>query len=396
MPGQSETADQATPAIVGAVGAVADPQTGAALGELHMIRSVGVDESSVEVELALAPAQVHARDAVADAVAAALADVDGVERVEVRFGAMTPDEERAAAAALRLRQPEEPPYFSDGSTKVILVTSGKGGVGKSTVAVNVAQALAAQGKQVGLLDGDVWGYCVPRMLGSDGEPVGIGDLLLPERVRGIKAVSIGFLADEGSPVVWRGPMLHEAIQQFVSGVYWGKLDTLIVDLPPGTGDVPISLASLIPGANVVVVTTPQEVASRVAERAGRMATRAKLRLIGVVENMSGFVCSHCGTPTEIFGGSGGQSIADALGVPLLGRVPISASLRSGADGGRPIFAEDPDDPAARALQAISVEIDRRARAMVRRRIPLPLFDSMQQEHLMEQPAATAPSGGERS
>ena len=389
-PAYSPSGDQA----VAIVGGVADPQTGVALGELRMVRAVGVHGSSVEVELALAPAQVHARDALADAIAGALADLDAVERVEVRFDAMTADEERAAAEALRLRQPDEPPYFSDGSTKVILVTSGKGGVGKSTVAVNIAQALAAMGKQVGLLDGDVWGYSVPRMLGSEGEPVGIGDLLLPERVRGIKAVSIGFLTDESSPVVWRGPMLHEAIQQFVSGVYWGKLDTLIVDLPPGTGDVPISLASLVPGANVVVVTTPQEVASRVAERAGRMATRAKLRLIGVVENMSGFVCSHCGTPAEIFGESGGQSLADALGVPLLGRVPISAALRAGADGGRPIFVEDPDDPAARALEAISVEIDRRARAIVRRRITVPLFDGVHQEHPMERPAATAPSGGE--
>lgn len=384
-----------------------------------MVRRVDVEDAVVQVGLALAPAQVHARDAIADAVAGALADLDGVERVEVRFDAMTPEEERGAAEALRRRQPEEPPYFSDGSTKVILVTSGKGGVGKTTVAVNIAQALVAQGKQVGLLDGDVWGYSVPRMLGSDGEPVGIGDLLLPERVRGMKAVSIGFLADESSPVVWRGPMLHEAIQQFVSGVYWGQLDTLIVDLPPGTGDVPISLASLVPGANVVVVTTPQEVASRVAERAGRMAIRAKLHLIGVVENMSGFVCSHCGMPTEIFGEAGGLSLADALGVPLLGRVPVSASLRSGADGGRPIFVEDPDDPAARALEAISVEIDRRARAVVRRRIPVPLFDTVQQERPVEHPverpleqpverpleqpverplerhAATTSSGGER-
>jgi ATP-binding protein involved in chromosome partitioning len=210
----------------------------------------------------------------------------------------------------------------------------------------------------------------------------------------MKAVSIGFLADESSPVVWRGPMLHAAMRQFISGVYWGDLDALIVDLPPGTGDVPISLASLLPGANVVVVTTPQELASRVAERAGRMATRAKLRLTGVVENMSGFVCGHCGSPSEIFGESGGQQLADALGVPLLGRVPISVSLRGGGDEGRPIVVEDPDDPAARALVAISSELDRRARAVVRKRIPIPIFESPRVEHPLERPVAMAPSGGD--
>jgi len=376
------------------VGGVIDPETGVALGELGMVHGVVVEGGDVRLEVALAPAQVRSGDAISDAVAGALAEVDGVARVEVLLQAMTEREERHAMEALRRRQPEEPPYFADGSTKVILVTSGKGGVGKSTVAVNIAQAYVAQGKRVGLVDGDVWGYSVPRMLGSDGEPVGIGDLLLPERVRGMKAVSIGFLADESSPVVWRGPMLHEAMRQFISGVYWGDLDALIVDLPPGTGDVPISLASLLPGANVVVVTTPQELASRVAERAGRMATRAKLRLTGVVENMSGFVCGHCGLPSEIFGESGGQQLADALGVPLLGRVPISVSLRGGGDGGRPIVIEDPDDPAARALVAISSELDRRARAVVRKRIPIPIFESPRVEHPLERPVAMAPSGGD--
>jgi len=376
------------------VGGVVDPETGVALGELGMVHGVVVEGGDVRVEVALAPAQVRSGDAISDAVAGALADVDGVARVEVLLQAMTEREERHAMEALRRRQPEEPPYFADGSTKVILVTSGKGGVGKSTVAVNIAQAYVTQGKRVGLVDGDVWGYSVPRMLGRDGEPVGIGDLLLPERVRGMKAVSIGFLADESSPVVWRGPMLHEAMRQFISGVYWGDLDALIVDLPPGTGDVPISLASLLPGANVVVVTTPQELASRVAERAGRMATRAKLRLTGVVENMSGFVCGHCGSPSEIFGESGGQQLADALGVPLLGRVPISVSLRGGGDEGRPIVVEDPDDPAARALVAISSELDRRARAVVRKRIPIPMFESPRVEHPLERPVAMAPSGGD--
>ncbi len=193
------------------VGQVPDPDTGAALGELGMVRRVAVIGGAVQVEVALAPAQVRSRDEIGDVVAGALASVEGVERVEVRFGEMTPAEERGAMEALRRHQPEAPPYFSDGSTKVILVTSGKGGVGKSTVAVNVAQALAAQGRRVRLIDGDVWGYSLPRMLGKDGEPAGIGDLLLPERVRGMKAVSVGFLADEGSAVVWRPRALRPRV-----------------------------------------------------------------------------------------------------------------------------------------------------------------------------------------
>ena len=209
------------------------------------------------------------------------------------------------------------------------------------------------------------------------------------------AVSIGFLADESSPVIWRGPLLHEAISQFISGVYWGELDVLIADLPPGTGDVPMSLASLVPGANVVVVTTPQEAAYRVAERAGRMATRAKLRIVGVVENMAGFVCEHCGHASDIFGGSGGQVLADALAVPLLGRVPISVALRQGADGGRPIVLGAPDDPAARALTTIAVDLDRRAKAVVRKRLNVPIHQQSPIEHPLQRPAALAPSGGVR-
>jgi ATP-binding protein involved in chromosome partitioning len=349
--------------VASVLGSVTDPETGVGLGELGMIRRLAVRDGSVAVTVSLAPAQQRSGDRISDAVAAALADVPGVERVEVRLVTMSEAEQQRAMAALRARQGEDPPYFADGQTKVVLVSSGKGGVGKSTVAVNLACSLAAAGKRVGLLDADVWGYSVPGMMGSGGDPVGIGELLLPERVHGVKAVSIGFLTEERSPVVWRGPMLHEAIHQFISGVSWGELDLLIVDLPPGTGDVPISLASLVPGVNVVVVTTPQEAAWRVAELAGLMAERAKLRLVGVVENMAGFVCPHCGEASEPFGGSGGEELAGGLGVPLLGRVPMSARLRRGGDEGAPIVLSEPDDPAAAAIGAVAVEIDRRSRAV---------------------------------
>jgi len=377
------------------VGAVPDPESGLTLEELGMVRRVAVDGSSVAVDVALAPAQFRSRDAISDRVADGLACVEGVERIEVVLQTMTVGEEQHASDALRRRQPAEPPYFVNGTTKVILVTSGKGGVGKSTVAVNLACSLAAQGKRVGLLDADVWGYSVPSMLGTTGDPVGIGEMLLPERVHGLKAVSIGFLADESSPVVWRGPLLHEAISQFLSGVYWGDLDVLIADLPPGTGDVPMSLASLVPGANVVVVTTPQEAARAVAERAGKMATSAKLRIVGVVENMAGFVCEYCGHTSAIFGESGGQALADALEVPLLGRVPISAPLRRGADGGRPIVLDTPGDPAAVALMAIAVDLDRRARAVARKRLTIPIYQHSPAESPVQHFAAMAQSGGDR-
>lgn len=351
-----------------------DPETGLRLGDLGMVPAVEPSaDGGLRVTLALAPAQYRSGETLSDTVADALTELGGMTVVEVVLTGMTEEEEHRAAEVLRNRQPKDPPYFTTGGTKVVLVTSGKGGVGKSTVSVNLACALAARGRSVGLLDADVWGYSVPRMLGSSGDPTGIGELLLPERVHGVRAVSIGFLADEESPVVWRGPMLHEAVAQFVADVFWGDLDMLVVDLPPGTGDVAISLASLLPGANVVVVTTPQEVAYHVAARAGLMAARAKLRLAGVVENLSGYVCAHCGEPNDIFGASGGQELSERLGVPLLGRVPISPALREAGDTGEPLVLSTPDDPAAQALAAVATEIDRRARGVLRRRLGVPLL-----------------------
>ncbi len=381
-------ADRLGPLAV--VEAVEDPETGLGLGQLGMVRDVvEAGPGVVSVRLALAPAQVRSGDEISDAVGAALGELDGVERVEVRLEAMSDEGERHAAAVLAARQPKDPPFFSDGSTKVVLVSSGKGGVGKSTVAVNLACALATAGRRVGLLDADVWGYSVPRMLGASGDPMGIGEFLLPERRWGLRAVSIGFLADEASPVIWRGPMLHEAIEQFVSGVFWGDLDYLVVDMPPGTGDAAMSVASLVPGANVVVVTTPQEAASRVAERAGVLARRAELNLAGVVENMSGLVCSHCGHVDDVFGRDGGVELAGRLGVPLLGRVPLSAKARDCGDHGRPVVLDAPDDPAAAALASLAVEVERHCRAAFRKRLPFTVHG----ERAGGFPLAAADSGG---
>src|SRR5207302_3998151 len=232
------------------------------------------------------------------------------------------------AAAAR---PQQPTFFVDGRTTVSAVASGKGGVGKSTVTVNLAAALAAEGHRVGVVDVDVWGFSVPRMLGVSGEPVGFNGMIMPLEAHGVKVISMGFFVPEEQPVIWRGPMLHKAVQQFLGDVYWGELDFLLADLPPGTGDVSISVAGFLPGAQMLVVTPPQEAARKAAERAGKRAERTHLRPVGVIENMSWFECPHCGEPTSIFGEGGGQQAADTLGVPLVGRIPLYPPLRQGGD-----------------------------------------------------------------
>jgi ATP-binding protein involved in chromosome partitioning len=264
---------------------------------------------------------------------------------------------------------------------VIAVASGKGGVGKSSITVNLACALAAEGHRVGVLDADVWGFSVPRMLGVSGKPVGFNDMILPLESLGVKVISMGFFVPEDTPVIWRGPMLHKAIEQFLGDVYWGDVDFLLCDLPPGTGDVSISLASFLPGAAMLVVTTPQEAARTVAERAGKMAERTNLRPIGVIENMSWFVCPHCGQREPIFGEGGGRVAAATLGVPLLAQVPLVPAMRAGGDSGRPIVVTDPDSAAGEALRGAAREIARTTRTKVGK--PLPL---------MAQPGAAAASG----
>ncbi|HYF12576.1 MAG TPA: Mrp/NBP35 family ATP-binding protein, partial [Actinomycetota bacterium] len=261
-------------------------------------------------------------------------------------------------------------FFTGSSTSVIAVASGKGGVGKSSVTVNLAAALAAEGSRVGVLDADVWGFSVPRMMGIAGRPVGFNDMILPLESHGVKIISMGFFVDEETPVIWRGPMLHKAIEQFLGDVYWGDLDFLLCDLPPGTGDVSISLASFLPGASMLVVTTPQEAARKVAERAGKMAERTNLRPVGVVENMSWFVCPHCGGREAIFGEGGGREAAETLGVELLAQVPLTPSLRSGGDAGVPIVVSDPDSQAGQALREAARPLARVTKSKVGKPLPL--------------------------
>src|SRR5207237_3653004 len=245
--------------------------------------------------------------------------------------------------------PQQPTFFTDDKTTVIAVASGKGGVGKSSVTVNLAAALAAEGHRVGVLHADVGGSGVPRLMGVSGQPVAFNNMILPLESHGVRIISMGFFVPEEQPVIWRGPMLHKAVQQFLGDVYWGEIDFLLCDLPPGTGDVSLSMASFLPGASMLVVTTPQEAARKVAERAGKMAGQVRQKVLGVIENMSYFLCPHCGEPTSIFGHGGGEEAARTLGVPLLGRIPLYPQIRAGGDAGTPVVLSEPDSAAGEAL-----------------------------------------------
>jgi ATP-binding protein involved in chromosome partitioning len=259
---------------------------------------------------------------------------------------------------------------------VYAVASGKGGVGKSSVTVNLAAALVAAGHKVGVLDADIYGHSVPRMLGVTGKPTQVEQMMMPPSAHGVKVISIGMFTTGNSPVVWRGPMLHRAVQQFLADVYWGDLDVLLMDLPPGTGDVAISVAQLVPTAELLVVTTPQLASSEVAERAGAIAVQTHQRIAGVIENMSGLPCPHCGEMLDVFGTGGGQAVADALTrvtgatVPILGQVPIDPRLRQGGDEGLPLVLTDPDSPAAKQIIAVADTLASRSRGLAGRRLGL--------------------------
>ncbi|MGZ8612711.1 MAG: Mrp/NBP35 family ATP-binding protein [Actinomycetota bacterium] len=362
---------------------VNDPEIGKPIEDLGMLHAIEVDGDAVRVDVLLTIAGCPLQERITGDVTAALAPL-GVSSVDVRMTPMSEEQRAGLVAQLRGSAAPQPQrtFFTTGDTVVIAVASGKGGVGKSSVTVNLACALAAEGHRVGVLDADVWGFSVPRMLGISGQPVGFNDMILPLESHGVKVISMGFFVPEEQPVIWRGPMLHKAIEQFLGDVYWGDLDFLLCDLPPGTGDVSISLASFLPGASMLVVTTPQDAARKVAERAGKMAERTNLRPIGVVENMSWFECPHCGERESIFGDGGGQEAAATLGVPLFAQVPLVPALRAGGDTGLPIVVTDPDSSAAVALRSAAREIARSTRTKVGK--PLPL---------MAQPGAAAAAGG---
>src|SRR3954470_8229150 len=311
------------------------------------------------------------RDTITRDVTAAVSRLPGVAGVEVDLDVMSEEQRQALQTKLRGGQAaKEIPFAKPSSlTRVYAVASGKGGVGKSSVTVNLAAALAAQGRAVGVVDADIYGHSVPRMLGVTGRPTQVEQMILPPQASGVRVISIGMFTPGNSPVVWRGPMLHRALQQFLADVYWGDLDVLLLDLPPGTGDIAISVAQLVPNAEILVVTTPQQAAAEVAERAGSIAVQTHQKIVGVVENMAGLPCPHCDEMVDVFGTGGGQSVADGLtrttgaDVPVLGSIPIDVRLREGGDEGKPVVLSDPDSPAGSALRAIAGKLGGRQRGL---------------------------------
>ncbi|MEX0991671.1 MAG: Mrp/NBP35 family ATP-binding protein [Actinomycetota bacterium] len=350
---------------------VLDPEIGKPIEDIGMLSSIRIDGGTVHVHVLLTIEGCPLRDRITDDVTNAVQPLEGVDRVEVELTPMSEDERGKLAADLRGGQRENPTFFTEGDTAIVAVASGKGGVGKSSVTVNIAAALAAEGHRVGILDADVWGFSVPRMMGIQGaKPVGFNQMIMPVEAHDVKVISMGFFVPEETPVIWRGPMLHKAIEQFLSDVYWGELDILLCDLPPGTGDVSISLASFLPGAHMLVVTTPQEAARKVAERAGRMAEQTKLHAVGVIENMSYFACPHCDERTAIFGEGGGREAAATLGVPLMGQIPLMPALREGGDEGTPLVVSDPGAPASVELANAASELFRMTKTKIGRPLNL--------------------------
>jgi ATP-binding protein involved in chromosome partitioning len=360
--------------VMDALATVNDPEIKRPITELGMVKGFTVGGSLVRVELLLTVAGCPLRDKLTNDITAALTTIPGITSVEIDFGVMTEEQRKALQATLRggAGQAAEPviPFAQPGSrTRVYAVASGKGGVGKSSVTVNLAASLAKRGLSVGVVDADIYGHSVPRMLGVDGKPTRVEDMIMPPQSHGVKVISIGMFTSGNAAVVWRGPMLHRALQQFLADVYWGELDVLLLDLPPGTGDVAISLAQLLPNAEILVVTTPQTAAAEVAERAGAIALQTHQRLVGVVENMSWLELPD-GSRMEVFGAGGGQIVADSLtrtlgaSVPLLGQIPLDTLVRETGDEGTPIVLAAPDAPAAKALEAVAAKLAIRRESLV--------------------------------
>jgi ATP-binding protein involved in chromosome partitioning len=336
-------------AVLEALSGVIDPELGRPVTELDMVRDLEIHDGVVALTIVLTVAGCPLRHSFEEQVERVLAEVPGVTGAELSFDVMTPEERQALTQKLRGGAPERDGVIKlPADCRVLAVASGKGGVGKSSLAANLAVALAQSGHSVGVLDADIYGHSIPHVLGIRQRPVAVDDLIVPPVKDGLKLMSIGFfLETSNEPVMWRGPMLHRALEQFLTDVHWGEIDVLVVDMPPGTGDVSISLGQLLPRAEVVVVTTPQKLAQDVAARAAGMAQKTNMRLLGVIENMSG----------DVFGSGGGEELADDLGVPLLGTVPLDPALREQGDAGAPVVAAQPEAESAQAIVAIAQELE---------------------------------------
>lgn len=344
-----------------ALSTVEDPEVRRPITEIGMVKSIAVSESDdVAVEVYLTIAGCPMKNTIVERTQKALEGIEGVGEVTVTTDVMDDEQRREFRNAVRgsASEPVIPFAQPESRTRVYAVASGKGGVGKSSVTVNLAAALAAKGLAVGVLDADVYGHSVPHMMGSEEKPHQVDDMIMPPQAHGVSLISIGHFVDDNAPVVWRGPMLHRAIQQFLADVFWGDLDVLLFDLPPGTGDIAISVAQLVPNAELLIVTTPQMAAAEVAERAGTISLQTRQRIAGVIENMSWMEMPD-GTKMEVFGAGGGETVAKRLTqitgakVPLLGQVPLDTRLREGGDTGTPIVLSDPDSGAGKALDEIA-------------------------------------------
>ncbi|WP_329787730.1 P-loop NTPase [Lentzea sp. DG1S-22] len=357
-----------------ALAGVQDPEIRRPITEIGMVKDVEVGaDGAVVVGVFLTVAGCPMRDKITADVTTAVSALDGVSSVRVDLDVMS-DAQRTELRKTLRGGTEEPviPFAQPGSlTRVYCVASGKGGVGKSSVTVNLAVAMAARGLSVGIVDADIYGHSIPRMLGADGRPTQVEKMIMPPQSHGVKVISIGMFTPGNTPVVWRGPMLHRALQQFLADVFWGDLDVLLLDLPPGTGDVAISVAQLVPNAEILVVTTPQQAAAEVAERAGSIALQTRQRVAGVIENMSWLEMPD-GSRMEVFGSGGGQAVAESLSkaigseVPLLGQVPLDPRLRENGDTGTPIVKAVPDSAAARVLSEVATKLSVRSRGLAGR------------------------------
>ncbi|SDI77968.1 Mrp/NBP35 family ATP-binding protein [Nonomuraea jiangxiensis] len=360
--------------VTAALATVIDPEIRRPITDLDMVKSIEIAPGgTVRVGVYLTVAGCPMKDTIRRDVTNAVAKLDGVTGVQIDMDVMSTEQRKTLQTKLRGdRGPEkEIPFNQPGSlTRVFAVASGKGGVGKSSVTVNLAAAMASSGLKVGIVDADIYGHSVPRMLGAAERPTKVEDMIMPPVAHDIKVISVGMFKPEGNtPVVWRGPMLDRALHQFLADVYWGDLDVLLLDLPPGTGDIAISVAQRLPTAEILVVTTPQMAAAEVAERAGSIAAQTHQQIAGVIENMAWLPCPHCDERIAVFGEGGGQTVADALTrtlgarVPLLGQVPIDLRLREGGDEGKPLVLTEPDTPAAAELRKIAANLSKRSSSL---------------------------------
>ncbi|GAA2948386.1 Mrp/NBP35 family ATP-binding protein [Glutamicibacter sp. BW77] len=356
-----------------ALDTVIDPELRRPITELGMVESAQLNDGTAQVKVLLTIAGCPMRSTIESDVTTAVAAVAGVQQVEVTLGVMDPHQR----AELRDRLKAKRTVFSDPDslTRIIAVASGKGGVGKSSVTANLAAAMAANGLNVGLIDADVHGFSIPSLMGITQPPTRVDEMILPPVAHGVKVISIGMFLDSNQPVIWRGPMLHRALEQFLTDVYFGDLDVLLLDLPPGTGDMAISVSQLLPNSELLVITTPQSTATQVAERAGTIALQTKQKVIGVVENMS-YLSLPDGSKMEIFGTGGGQRLSESLSsqlqysVPLLAQLPLEEAVRVGSDQGVPVVLSTPESPVAQSLRELAIKLGQRPRGLAGRSLPM--------------------------